>query len=79
MASMMARVFLRLMRFSDARAAAAPAGVHEPDARVVLRHLLGEQLGIFARMPDEEWSAKHGENTVCGSVTPISVPATFAV
>ena len=55
---MIARVFLRLMRLPDAGAAAAPAGIHEPDARVVLAHLLGEQLGVFARMPDEERSAE---------------------
>ena len=43
---------------ADAVAAAAPAGVHEPDARVVLPHLLREQLGVFARMPDEERPAE---------------------
>jgi Phage integrase family len=31
--------------FAGAGAAAAPAGIHEPDACVVLAHLLGEQLG----------------------------------
>ena len=55
---MMARVFLRLMRLPIAVGAAAPAGVHEPDARVVLPHLLREQLGVLARMPDEERSAE---------------------
>ena len=43
---------------ADAVSAAAPAGVHQPDARVVLAHLLGEQLGVFARMPDEERPAE---------------------
>ena len=44
--------------FADAGAAAAPAGVHEPDTRVVLAHLLGEQFGVFAWMPDEERSTE---------------------
>ena len=43
---------------ADAVAAAAPAGVHQPDAGVVLAHLLGEQLGVLARMPDEERPAE---------------------
>ena len=45
---------------ADAVAAAAPAGVHEPDARVVLAHLRGEQLGVLARVPDQERAAEAG-------------------
>ena len=58
MASMMARVCLRLMRLPSAVRAAAPAGVDQPDAGVVLLHLRGEQLGVLARMPDEERAAE---------------------
>ena len=31
------------------------------------------------RMPNEKWPQKHGENVADGSLTPTSVPATFAV
>ncbi len=43
---------------ADAGAAAAPAGIHEPNPRIVLAHLLGEQFGVFARMPDEKRSTE---------------------
>ena len=57
---MMARVCLRLMRLPTPCAAAAPAGVHQPDARVVLLHLRGQQLGVLGRMPDQERPAEAG-------------------
>ena len=63
----------------DSRRPAGPAGVDQPDARLVLLHLLGEQLGVLAGMPDQERPAEAAENVACGSVTPISVPATLAV
>ena len=44
--------------FADCRGAAAPAGVDQPDARLVLAHLFREQLGIFARMPNQERPAE---------------------
>ena len=44
--------------FSDAVRTAAPSRIHEPDARVVLAHLLREELGVLARMPDEERPAE---------------------
>ena len=43
---------------AGAGAAAAPAGIHQPDARVVLAHLLGEQFGVFVRVPDEKRPTK---------------------
>ena len=49
---------LELDALADAVRAAGPAGVHEPDPRVVLAHLLGEQLGVLARVPDEERPAE---------------------
>src|SRR5208337_4115142 len=43
---------------SDAVRTAAPSRIHEPDARFVLAHLLREELGVLARMPDEERPAE---------------------
>src|SRR5262249_27507731 len=40
--------------------AACPTGVDQPNARLVFAHLFREQLGVFARMPDEKWSAEAG-------------------
>src|SRR6266404_640377 len=37
---------------------ASPAGVHQPDARLVLLHLGGEKLGVLVGMPHEEWTTK---------------------
>ena len=37
---------------SGAVAAAGPAGVDEPDSRVVLLDLVGEHLGVFGGVPD---------------------------
>ena len=44
--------------FAGAVSAAGPPGVDQPDARLVLSHLFRKQLGVFARMPDEKWSAE---------------------
>src|SRR5256714_7385342 len=54
-----ARVF-EADAFAGAISAAGPTGVDEPNARLVVAHLLGKQLGVFARMPDEKWSAEAG-------------------
>src|SRR6478752_8782160 len=44
--------------FADAISAAAPPCVNQPDARLVLPHLFRKQFRVFARMPDEKWSAE---------------------
>ena len=49
---------LEVHALAGAVGAAAPAGVHQPDARVVLLHLLGEQLGVLRRVPDQERPAE---------------------
>ena len=46
--------------FAGAVGAAAPAGVDQPDPRFVLLHLRRQQLGVFARMPDQERAAEAG-------------------
>ena len=46
--------------FAGPVSAAGPTGVDQPDPRLVLPHLFRKQLGVFARMPDEKWSAEAG-------------------
>src|SRR6266436_1134555 len=40
--------------------AAAPTGIHEPNACAMLLHFSRQQFRVLARMPDEEWPAKTG-------------------
>ena len=49
--------------FADAVTAAGPAGVDQPDAGLVLLHLLRQQLGIFVRVPDQERPAETGRKS----------------
>src|SRR5262249_36984732 len=46
--------------FADPISTPTPAGVHQPDPRLVLSHLFRKQLGVLARVPNEEWSAEAG-------------------
>src|SRR5262245_4278420 len=78
-AEIMARVSLSFMR--------APTPYAPPDQPVFTNHALALYCCIFAASSSaylegrqtRNGPPKHGENVACGSVTPISVPATFAV
>src|SRR5215472_8756235 len=79
MASMMARVYLRLIRL--------PALYPPPVQPVLTSHTRDWCFLIFSASSSaylfgchtRNGPPKQGENVACGSVTPISVPATFAV
>src|SRR4051812_37361936 len=62
-----------------AERSAGPAGVDQPDRRVVPVELLAEQLRVDGRPLRPERRAEAVEKVGCGSVTPSSVPASFDV
>ena len=57
-ASMMARVFFRLMRLPTPWPPPPQPVLTSQTRALCLLHLLREQLGVFRRMPDEERSAE---------------------
>ena len=60
-------------------ASSGPAGIDEPDLTSMFANPVSQQFGILGRMPHQKRRRKTGVKVAVGSVTFISVPATFAV
>ena len=76
---MMARVFLRLMRLPTPWPP-PPQPVFTSQTRALCFVIFSASNSAYLLgCQTRNGPPKHGENVVCGSVTPISVPATFAV
>ena len=75
-----ARVWASFMRLPTPYAPPRPAGVHQPHVRRRARRCsLPSISAYFVGCQTRNTAPKHDENVACGSFTPRSVPATFAV
>src|SRR4029450_12534744 len=79
MASMMARVFFKLIRLPTPGPPPHQPVLTSQTRALCLRIFSASSSAYLFGCQTRNGPPKQGENVVCGSVTPISVPATFAV